>query len=101
MGAGDGIPTGITTGAPGSLYGGEATQAIAAAGRYVLPAGNYYVLQVGADLRLQVYGNSLGWINLTAAGVLPSGMVTSDGQNVGFINNGGGSENLITIKLYG
>ena len=92
------VPTGIPTGV-GSLFSTEVTQAIAAAARFVMPAGTFYVYTVGADVRLQVI-NSLGvWNFLTAAGTQPPGPIISDGASGGFVNGGAAPENIIYIRL--
>ena len=93
------IPTGIATGIAGSILAKEVVQAIAAGARFVLPAGDFYVYAVGADVRLQILDSTGVWNNLTAAGVGPGGLVTADGVGLGFVNNGGVSENITFIKF--
>lgn len=92
------VPTGITTGV-GSLFSTQVLQAIAAGGRFVLPAGSFYVYIVGADVRLQII-DSLGvWNNITAAGVIPGGVLISDGASLALFNGGAGIENITYIRL--
>lgn len=91
------IPTGIATGI-GSLFSTQVVQAIAAAGRFILPAGKFYIIAVGADCRLQVIDATGAWNNLTAAGVVPPGWYISDGASLGVVNNGGVSENITYIR---
>jgi hypothetical protein len=89
-----GIPTGV-----GSVFQTQVVQPIAAAGRFVLPVGMFYVYVVGVDVRLQVI-DSLGvWNNITAAGVIPGGLLVSDGVSLGLVNNGGGIENITYIQI--
>lgn len=92
------LGTGISTG-PGSVFQTQVQQPIAAAGRFVLPVGVFYVYIVDADVVLQII-NSLGtWVSITAAGAEPSGVLISDGASLGFLNAGGGSENVTYIQI--
>ena len=88
-----GIPTGV-----GSLFQKEVVTSIAAAGRFVLPVGTYYIIAVGADVRLQVIDSTGTWNNITAAGVVPPGHYFADGASLGLVNNGAGAENVTTIQ---
>lgn len=99
MGA-DFIPTGIATGVVGSLFATEVTQAVAAQTRFVLPAGTYYVYTVGTDIRLQVQASGGVWNNITAIGVIPGGVLVSDGVNIAMWNaHATASENITYIKV--
>jgi len=93
------IPTGIATGAAGSIFVKEVVQSIGAGLRFVLPVGTIYVYIVGADVRMQIQDSTLTWQNITAAGVIPGGVLISDGTNLAFFNGGGGAENISYIKV--
>src|SRR2546428_13240340 len=93
------IPTGIATGIAGSILAKEVVQAIAAGARFVLPAGDFYVYAVGADVRLQILDSTGVWNNLTAAGVGPGALVTADGVGLALFNAGGRAGNLTYKKF--
>jgi len=93
------IPTGIATGAAGSIFVKEVVQAIGAGLRVALPVGTIYVYLVGAGVRMQIQDSTGTWQNITAAGVIPGGVLISDGTNLAFFNGGGGSENISYIKV--
>ena len=93
------IPTGIATGAAGSIFVKEVVQSIGAGLRFALPVGTFCVYLVGADVRYQVQDSTGTWQNITAAGVIPSGDIISDGVNKAFFNGGGGAENISYIKI--
>lgn len=92
------VPTGIPTGT-GSLYQKEVTTSIGAGASYVLPAGNYWVIAVGANCKLQVIDSTGTWNDITAVNVLPAGVVNSDGASVRYNNGGGGAQNIKTILI--
>ena len=50
-------------------------------------------------MRLQIQDAAGVWNNITAAGVIPGGMLFSDGTNLALINNGVGSENATYIQI--
>ena len=93
----DFVPTGIATGISGTLMGTEVVTTIAAAGRYIVPAGVYYLYAVGANCQLQVLNSAGVWQNVFAAGV--GGLIASEGTNVGVVNNGAGNQTVTTQKL--
>jgi len=93
------IPTGIATGAAGSIFVQEVVQSIGAGLRFALPVGTIYVYLVGADVRMQIQDSTLTWQNITAAGVIPGGVLISDGVNLAFFNGGGGAVNISYIKV--
>lgn len=93
------IPTGIATGAAGSIFVKEVLQSIGAGLRFALPVGTIYVYIVGADVRLQILDSTGTWQNITAAGVIPGGVLISDGANLACFNGGGGAENITYIKV--
>ena len=93
------IPTGIATGAAGSIFVKEVQVSVGAGLRSALPVGTLYVYTVGADIRLQIQDSTGTWQNITAAGVIPGGVLISDGTNLALYNGGGGSENFSYIKV--
>lgn len=93
------IPTGIATGAAGAIFRTQLLQAIGAGLRFVLPVGTHYVYIVGADVRLQILDSTGTWQSITAAGVIPGGVLISDGANLAMYNGGGGSENVTYITV--
>lgn len=92
------VPTGISTGT-GSLFSKEIAKTLAAATRFVLPAGSYYIYALGADMRLQVADSGGGWNNLSAAGGPFSGVQVSDGASLAVYNGGAGAEAFTYILL--
>jgi hypothetical protein len=93
------VPTGIPTGV-GSLFATQVIQAIAAQGRFVLPAGTFYVYVVGVDVRLQIIDSAGGWNNITAAGVIPGGVLVSDGASLAMFNGHAvNPENITYIRV--
>jgi len=93
------IPTGIATGAAGAIFVKEVVQSIGAGLRFALPVGTLYVYIVGVDVRLQILDSTGTWQNITAAGVIPGGVLISDGANLACFNGGGGAENITFIKV--
>jgi len=98
MGFGDKIPMGIQTGQSGTLMGSSQVIALAAGVANVPTAGDYYVRNVGANIRVEILDEGGVWQPVTAVGV--GGYFSFDGTNVR-LNNIGGAQQNVTLQKAG
>ncbi len=92
------LQTGLPTGT-GGIFQTQVVTPIAAGARFIPTVGVYYVLAVGADVRLQILDGNGVWNNITPAGTIPDGVLIMDGNSIGFVNNGVGIENVTTLQI--